>query len=207
MKEIIIKQTLENYFINQKIPFERSVSIKNSSVDFVFDRDGKKHFAIIKSSRAKLHSTIGQLISAKRTCSSIFLIAPSGFIKNFQQATAHSRDLTDVGLITLVKGNLTILRQSSSEGYYLNEYQQAKNKPQMQKEFIITKDDMKIVSNFPRTVFLISDVAKLLNVKLSLAQRKVMRLKQAKVVEEVASSYPKGFRICIVPEKTTPTDV
>jgi len=194
MKEIIIKQILENYFLANKFDFEKDVRIRNGDVDYVFQKNNKKHLIQVRSNRAKILTTIGQLINAKRTCSSVFLLAPEKFIQKFLEATTHSKELTDIGLMTVSGGDVKISREPFNENYYLNEY--LPSKQQTQKKILITEVDTQILTIFSKTPFLISDVAKLLNTNLALAQRRVLRLKKFGFIEEISQGYPKAFRVC-----------
>jgi len=197
MKEIIIKQILENYFLSNKFDFEREVRIKNGDVDYVFEKNSKKHFIEVKSNRAKIFTTIGQLINTKRTCSSVFLIAPEDFIQKFLEATAHSKELSDIGLMTISDGDVKTIREPLNENYYLNEYFSSKQQPQ--KKILITEADTQILTNFSKISFLISDVAKLLNTNLALAQRRILRLKNFGFIEEISQGYPKAFKVSKLP--------
>lgn len=194
MKEIIIKQILEKYYLFNKFNFEKDVRIKNGNINYVFEKNRKKHFLEVRSNRAKIFTTIGQLINAKQTCSSVFLIAPETFIRKFLEVTAHSKELSDIGLMTISGGDVKIIREPLNENYYLNEY--LPSKQQTQKKILITEADTQILTNFSKTPFLISDVAKLLNTNLALAQRRILRLKKFGFIEEISQGYPKMFRVC-----------
>jgi hypothetical protein len=203
MKEKNLKEILEKYFVDNNILFKKDVGIRNDKIDFVFEKNEEKNLVIVRSNRAKLFTTVGGLINSKRTCSNVVLFAPSKFIKNFQQEMNHSIELNEIGLITMIKGSMIILKEPSSEKYYINEHYLSEGKPPYIKKNIVTQNDIHILTVFSGKVFLISDVARLLNIKLNLAQRKVMRLKKLALVEEVVSTYPKGFRALRIPEETS----
>jgi len=193
MEEYNSKKLFEFFLERNKIPFRREVHIKKAIIDYKVEFD-RTSLVEAKGDRSDIFSAIGQLVNAKRTCSDVFLLAPSDFIKKLLDIDKETGVLSNIGLIEIQNNNINIIRRPLGEYYYKEDDQKIRKPRIKQNGMYVNETDLNILNNFDN--FLIFDIIKKFNVSYSYAQYIVNRLKKAKLIEIANDGmYPLFFRV------------
>jgi len=194
MNEVIVKRIFEKHCLDFKIPIEKEVPIEGGRIDYeILSED--RHFAVeAKGTRSGEYSTIGQLINVKKTHSHIYLLAPINFLEKLWKTFQETNTLTTIGLMTVTRRGLHILKKPDPEVYY---YKPPLNPPKKsnQKWMFVNEYDVLIESYFKNQSFSVADVSKKLNITMGNAYHRIVRLKAAGMIEEVLNGFhPKSFK-------------
>jgi len=193
MEEYNTKKLFEFFLQRNNIPFRREVYIKKAIIDYKVEFD-RPALVEAKGDRSNIFGAIGQLVNAKRTCSDVFLLAPSDFIKKILEIEKETGALPNIGIIEIQNNEINIIRKPQGE-YYYNEDKQKIRKPRAkQNGMYVSEMDLSILNDFDN--FLIFDIIKKYNVSYDYAQHIVSRLRRAKLVEVANDgANPRFFKV------------
>lgn len=195
MNEEYVKKLFEKHATNFRIVFEKEVPVENGKMDYEILSDNKRFAVEAKGTRSDEHSTIGQLLNAKKTYSHIYLLAPINFLKKVWNILQATNTLTRIGLMTVSTNGLHVLKKPDPESYYYNLPTKISRKKLEKKHMFIKEIDIDIESCFKDQIFTISDIARRLNITMRNAYHRIARLKAAGMIEEVSSgNNPKTFK-------------
>lgn len=194
MNEVIVKKFFEKYAIDSKIKIAKEVPVENGRIDYEILSDDKRFAVEAKGTRSDEHSTIGQLLNAKRTYSHVYLLAPISFLKKIWKILQETNTLTNIGIMTLGGKGLHILKKPDPETYYYNSPVKT-SKKSTKKYMFINEAEINLESNLRNKIFTVSDIAKTLKLSMANAYHRLARLKASGMIEEVPyGGNPKRYR-------------
>jgi len=192
LSENNLRKIFEKELMRKNIFFQKDVRINNISIDYLITRDDKKYVVQIKANHSSLHNTLGEIVAIHNSFSHVFLLATNHFMRKFHSLTKNIGWFQQIGLMIIKNGELKILQEAKSDSYYANKTTEQR-KPQ---NFTFVNDvDVKIFEKFKDTTFMVSNLAKELNITSTNAYQKIKRLKSMGLLEVVNDWNPKIFRI------------
>ena len=198
MNTTYLRSRFEDHLVTSRMKFSKDVRIHGSRVDYVLEVDDQFQGVIIRGSRANLHSTIGNLVNIKRTFSHVYLLAPPKTIEKVDKVLRETGVLQTVGFLTIGNEGPVYLKKTQPKSYYFNKPIEIKTKKTFKARHMVLNDvDKKIIEHFRETTITVAEISKTLGISMPNAYRRVLRLKKAKLLEEISepSTYPKVFKV------------
>jgi len=194
MEEHTVKKNFETLLEQSAIRFQKEVQIKQAIIDYVVELDNKLVLVEAKGDRSNIFGAIGQLVNAKRTCSHVFLLAPSNLIKKMLEIDKETRILSDFGFIEILDNKINILKKPIGKYYYKEDSQKIRKPHNKKNGMYVNEMDLNILSTFDN--FLTSDIVKKYGSSYHYAQYIINRLKRAKLIEIANDgALPKFYKV------------
>ncbi|MBS3055435.1 MAG: winged helix-turn-helix transcriptional regulator [Candidatus Aenigmarchaeota archaeon] len=198
MKEATLRVLFEKHLANNNTKFTSDLKTNAGLVDYVIESDGQLHAIEVRGSRANTSNTIGHLVNIHRAFSHVYLLAPPTLIEKVDKILKGARVLPTLGIITVGKEGPVYIKKPSPDRYYFNKPEEVKTKSIYKAHhLILNATDKEILQHFKEIPLTVAEVSKTLGTTMPNAYRRILRLKRAKLIEELTdgSVYPKTYKI------------
>ena len=198
MKESVLSNLFEKHLNEEGTKFTKDVKIVGGVIDYIIEADGQLHAVEAKGSRANVLNTVGHLVNAQRTFSHVYLLSPPTFMEKVDKTLKGAKTLQTLGFITIGKEGLVYNKKTNPARYYFNKPEGVfTTRIYKARHLILNDTDKEILQHFKEIPLTVAEVSKTLHISMPNAYRRILRLKRAKLLEEMTdgSVYPKTYKI------------
>lgn len=201
--ESVLHEKYIEYLKREKIQFEHEARIANGVIDFKVDFDNKTAGVEVKADRAKLFSTVGQMMSAKRTFSDVYLLSTEEFYNAISEILVEFGLQNSFGFIIFKNNSFVTLSKPRVKEYYFNsEYYKPRELKSKPKTLNTGPETITFLKKHLNEPFMCIDIVREFKMGMEGAYKVVSRWKRFGLIELLPNSgLPKFYRVLRIPNE------